>query len=84
MIIVQALNECTIVDRSKIKPKNYADLIEQTNELKSEILHVLKCTIQDGREDEIDKKVQKREMEIQTMVGFSRDLPYAFCAIKNT
>ena len=75
------LNGKIIVDRSKIKPRNYMELVELTRELKSELNHHIKVKIQERIAEEEDKILSKREMRIQTMIGFSEDLPHAFSAI---
>ena len=74
------LNDKIIVDRLKFKPRNYSDMVNLTKELKSEVLHQLKSEVHDRTAEEEDKIVSKREMRIQTMIGFSEDLPFAFAA----
>ena len=62
-----------IVDRSKIKPRNYTELIDLTKEIKSEINYHIKHKLQSDNEEIEDAVRRKKEMEIQKMRGFSGD-----------
>ena len=62
-----------IIDRTKIKPRSYADQLDTSRQLKSEILYHFKYKIQVANEAVLDEKRRKAEMEIQKMRGFSGD-----------
>ena len=62
-----------IVDRNKIKPRNYLELIDLTKDIKSEIRYHLDYHIQMKNEKVLDEVRRKREMEYQNSRGFSGD-----------
>merc|ERR1712179_165581 len=63
-----------IVDRLKIKPRDYSDLIGLTKDLKSEVNHHISLQLRLRIEEEMDKVRRKQDMEIQKMRGFSGDM----------
>ena len=62
-----------IVDRTKIKPRNFAEQLDTSRDLKSEIIYYFSYKIQEANEARLDEIRRKREMEIQIMRGFSGD-----------
>lgn len=61
-----------IVDR-KLKPRNYSELIEITNFLKSEIGYQIKQKLQNDKELVLNEVRMKKEMAIAKSRGFSQD-----------
>ena len=68
-----SLNGKIVVDRTKIKPRSYAEQLDTSRDLKSEIIYHLSYRIQKENEARLDEIRRKAEMEIQKMRGFSGD-----------